>query len=66
MSVKDPFEVFVEVWPLPHFALGVSPKDKKLAPPARAHLDALERQITAQAVTNSKFKASIERERSTS
>ena len=57
MSVLDPFEVFeIEVWPLPQFQ-GVSPKDKELAPPARAHLDALERQITAQAVTNSKFKA---------
>jgi hypothetical protein len=57
MSVLDPFEVFeIEVWPLPQFQ-SVSPKDKELAPPARALLDALERQITAQAVANSKFKA---------
>jgi hypothetical protein len=57
MSVLDPFEVFeVEVWPLPQFQC-VNPRDKALAPPAKAHLDALERQITAQAIANSKFKA---------
>lgn len=57
MSVLDPFEVFeIQVWPLPQFQ-HVSPKDKLLAPPARAHLDALERLITAEAVANSRFKA---------
>ncbi len=57
MSVLDPFEVFeIAVWPLPQFE-GVSPKDKAAAPAARAHLDALERLITAQAVANSRFKA---------
>lgn len=57
MSVLDPFEVFeIIVWPLPQFQT-VSPKDKLLAPGAKAHLDALERLITAQAVENSRFKA---------
>lgn len=57
MSVLDPFEVFeIAVWPLPQFE-GVSPKDKIAAPPAKAHLDALERLITAEAVANSRFKA---------
>jgi hypothetical protein len=57
MSVLDPFEVFeIAVWPLPQFE-GVSPKDKVAAAPAKAHLDALERLITAQAVANSRFKA---------
>ncbi len=57
MSVLDPFEVFeIEVWPLPQFQT-VNPKDKELAPPARAHLDALERLITARAVADSQFKA---------
>lgn len=57
MSVLDPFEVFeIEVWPLPQFQT-VNPKDKELAPPARAHLDALERLITAKAVAESQFKA---------
>lgn len=57
MSVLDPFEVLeIAVWPLPQFE-GVSPKNKAAAAPARAHLDALERLITAQAVANSRFKA---------
>jgi hypothetical protein len=57
MSVLDPFEVFeIAVWPLPQFE-GISPKNKIAAAPARAHLDALERLITAQAVANSRFKA---------
>lgn len=57
MSVLDPFEVFhIEVWPLPQFQ-SVSPKDKAAALPAKLHLDALERLITAQAIANSKFKA---------
>lgn len=57
MSVLDPFEVFeIKVWPLPQFQ-SVSPKDKELAPPAKAHLDALERLITTKAVTESRFKA---------
>lgn len=57
MSVLDPFEVFeIEVWPLPQFQ-EVRPNDRLLAPPARAHLDALERRITAQEVARSKFKA---------
>lgn len=57
MSVLDPFEVFeIAVWPLPQFE-SVSPKNKLAAAPAKAHLDALERLITAQAVANSRFKA---------
>lgn len=57
MSVLDPFEVFeIAVWPLPQFE-GVSPKDKVAAPPAKAHLDALERLITEQAIEHSEFKA---------
>lgn len=57
MSVLDPFEVLeIEVWPLPQFQ-EVSPKDKLLAAAARAHLDALERLITAQEIGRSKFKA---------
>lgn len=57
MSVLDPFEVFeIEVWPLPQFQ-DVGPKDRLLAPAARAHLDALERLITAQAIAKSQFKA---------
>ena len=53
MSVLDPFEVFeIEVWPLPEFQ-EVSGKDVE----ARRHLDALERLITANAITGSKFKA---------
>lgn len=57
MSVLDPFEVFeIEVWPLPQFQ-AIGPKDKVLAPPARAHLDALERLITAKAIADSQFKA---------
>jgi hypothetical protein len=57
MSVLDPFEVFeIEVWPLPEFQT-VGAKDRLLAAPARAHLDGLERLITAQAIANSRFKA---------
>lgn len=57
MSVLDPFEVFeIEVWPLPQFQ-AVGAKDKASAAPAKAHLDALERLITAQAIAGSKFKA---------
>jgi hypothetical protein len=53
MSVLDPFEVFeIEVWPLPQFQ-NTPGKD----PEARAHLDALERLITQQAVEGSEFKA---------
>lgn len=53
MSVLDPFEVFeIEVWPLPQFQATLG-KD----PVARAHLDALERLITEQAVSGSQFKA---------
>ena len=53
MSVLDPFEVFeVEVWPVPQFQ-GRGTKD----PEARAHLDALERRITANAVSGSSFGA---------
>jgi hypothetical protein len=53
MSVLDPFEVFdIEVWPLPQFQ-GTSRKDLS----ARAHLDALERQIIQDAVNKSEFKA---------
>ena len=57
MSVLDPFEVFeIAVWPLPQFE-DISPKNKVIAAPAKAHLDALERLITADAVANSRFKA---------
>ena len=53
MSVLDPFEVYeIEVWPLPQFQ-----KTDGKNSEARAHLDALERQITEFAVQNSKFKA---------
>jgi hypothetical protein len=53
MSVLDPFEVYeIEVWPLPQFQ-GTDGKNTE----ARRHLDALERQITHQAVEGSKFKA---------
>lgn len=53
MSVLDPFEVFdIEVWPLPQFQLTPG-KDSA----ARQHLDALERQITQEAVIKSKFTA---------
>ncbi len=53
MSVLDPFEVFeIEVWPLPH--LQDAPRSDT---EARQHLDALERLITDQAVSNSQFKA---------
>jgi len=57
MSVLDPFEVFeIAVWPLPEFE-AVNPKNKAEAKPAKLHLDALERLITAKAVADSKFKA---------
>jgi GIY-YIG catalytic domain len=53
MSVLDPFEVFViEVWPLPQFQ--AIPATNV---PAKRHLDALERQITAKAISGSQFKA---------
>jgi hypothetical protein len=53
MSVLDPFEVFeVEVWPLPQFQ-ETGGKDAS----AKEHLNALERQITQQAVEGSEFKA---------
>ena len=53
MSVLDPFEVFeIAVWPLPH--LQESPRSDA---DARQQLDALERLATAQAITNSQFKA---------
>ncbi len=53
MSVLDPFEVHdIEVWPLSQFE-DVSSRD----PDARAHLNALERRITEQAVAGSTFKA---------
>lgn len=53
MSVLDPFEVFeIEVWPLPQFQ---ATPGKEAA--ARAHLDALERLITKQAIGASEFKA---------
>jgi hypothetical protein len=57
VSGLDPFEGFeIAVWPAPLFE-GVSPKDKVGAAPAKAHLGALERLITADAVANSRFKA---------
>lgn len=53
MSVLDPFEVFeIEVWPLPQFQ-ETGGKDAS----AKEHLNALERQITQQAVEGSEFKA---------
>ncbi|MGB3486954.1 MAG: GIY-YIG nuclease family protein [Xanthobacteraceae bacterium] len=53
MSVLDPFEVFeIEVWPLPQFQ-ETGGKDAA----AKEHLNALERQITQQAVEKSEFKA---------
>ena len=53
MSVLDPFEVFeIEVWPLPQFQ--DTPGNDTAA---RAHLDALERLITKQAIDGSEFKA---------
>jgi hypothetical protein len=53
MSVLDPFEVYaIEVWPLPQFQQ-TSGKDDE----ARRYLDALERQVTRQAIEGSEFKA---------
>lgn len=53
MNVLDPFEVkSIEVWPLPELQ-GVHGKDKA----AKAHLNALERQITESCVAASKFNA---------
>lgn len=53
MSVLDPFEVFeVQVWPVSQFQ-GRGTKD----PEARAHLDALERRVTADAIAGSRFQA---------
>ena len=51
MNVLDPFEVrSIEVWPLPELQ-GVHGKDKA----AKAHLNALERQITESCVAASRF-----------
>ena len=53
MSVLDPCEVLeVQVWPLPKFQ-PIARTDAN----ARAHLNALERLVTAQAVEESQFKA---------
>ena len=53
MSVLDPFEVFeIAVWPLPQFQ-----KTPGSDLQAKAHLNALERQVTQMAVDDSKFKA---------
>jgi hypothetical protein len=53
MSVLDPFEVLeVQVWPLQEFQQVGRTDDN-----ARAHLNALERLITAQAIEQSQFKA---------
>ncbi len=53
MSVLDPFEVFeIEVWPLPQFE--TTPKRDRTA---KAHLDALEHLIYAQAIAGSTFGA---------
>ena len=53
MSVLDPFEVMdIEVWPLPQF----QDTDKGNAA-SRAHLNALEREVTRFAVEASQFKA---------
>lgn len=53
MSVLDPFEVYrVEVWPLPDFQKSTNGDSV-----AKAHLDALERQVTIRAIQNSTFKA---------
>jgi hypothetical protein len=53
MSVLDPFEVLdIEVWPLPQFQeTARSDRD------AQDHLNALEREITQNAVRDSEFKA---------
>ena len=53
MSVLDPLEVFeIAVWPLPHLQ-----ESSRSDAEARQQLDALERLTTAQAITNSQFKA---------
>ena len=53
MSVLDPFEVHeIQVWPLPQFQ-GVGGKDAA----AKAHLNALERQVTQTAINESAFRA---------
>ncbi|MGB0927185.1 MAG: GIY-YIG nuclease family protein [Pikeienuella sp.] len=53
MSVLDPFEVLeIEVWPLPQYQ-NTGGKDAA----AKAHLNALERVITRQAIEASHFKA---------
>jgi hypothetical protein len=53
MSVLDPFEVFeIAVWPLPEFQ-NLKSADQS----ARAHLNALERVVTRQAIEGSTFKA---------
>lgn len=53
LSVLDPFEVFeIAVWPLPEFQ-NLKSADQS----ARAHLNALERVVTRQAIEGSTFKA---------
>lgn len=53
MSVLDPFEVLeIEVWPLPQFQ-----KTDSRNKDAKAHLDALERLIYQNALSNSRFSA---------
>jgi hypothetical protein len=53
MSVLDPFEVLeIEVWPLPQFQ-----KTDSRNKDAKAHLDALERLIYQNALSNSRFLA---------
>lgn len=55
MSVLDPFEVFeIEVFPLPQFQTITSVVDKAAA---RAHLNALEHAVYANAIAASQFKA---------
>lgn len=57
MSVLDPFEVLeIEVWPLPQFQNAGSAGNAGKAA-ARAHLNALEREIYDRAVRGSQFNA---------
>jgi hypothetical protein len=58
MSVLDPFEVSeIEVWPLPQFQYTNAKSKDGLFKEAKAYLNALERQITSKAISESKFKA---------
>jgi hypothetical protein len=58
MSVLDPFEVSeIEVWPLPQFQNTNAKSKDGLYKEAKAYLNALERQITSKAISESKFKA---------